>query len=137
MQALRSLLSLPLWILQAILAVVFQSIDAAARWTQRGMQWCIPHVYYPVCRAKRWIAGEPTWKVADYLALRIAPRGPEQEAMLERYAADRDCRVVWDMDHRFPILVGRVQGGDVVPLIFGPGMPPPDLAALSDPPEAA
>ena len=73
MRALRLIAQFPLEVLQWALMSVSVVLSATGRGLDRAGRSILQRVYYPVCRARRLVAGEPRWKPIDAMIGIAAP----------------------------------------------------------------
>lgn len=76
MKALRQILGFPLLLVQFAVAITGQGGTWLSRMCMRS--------YYSVCRARRWVVGEPLWKPIDYFNFGAMPRTDAERAELDR-----------------------------------------------------
>lgn len=82
---IRQWLSLPVYLLQmtaALMGVLLMYLGRLGFWLSSGNG---RHVYWPLARARRFVAGEPSWKVVDLERLGIQPK-TEADKQLAREA---------------------------------------------------
>ena len=77
MRAFRMIAQIPLEILQGVLMGLSVGLGAAGRVLDRAGRVALRHLYYPVCRARRLVAGEPSWKPMDAtIGIKAPPEYP-------------------------------------------------------------
>lgn len=91
MLRIRAWLCLPVYAIQGAVMLVCWLLRRLSYYCARASNGLRFHVYYPVCVARRWVAGEPLWKPIDFNLGRVPRTDAQRSAAHAEGFQSRTC----------------------------------------------